>query len=99
MHLLDKQASWDPFPSSRRHDDTADRRAAHRAVALSAVGLAVTGLIELAVAVLTGSVGLLGDALHNLSDVSTSAVVFAGFQGSLISTRQPFGSAGGAPIP
>jgi cation diffusion facilitator family transporter len=29
---------------------------------------------------LTGSVGLLGDALHNLSDVSTSAVVFAGFR-------------------
>ena len=79
MHLLDQQASWDPFPSSRRHDDTADRRAAHRAVALSAVGLAVTGLIELSIAVLSGSVGLLGDALHNLSDVSTSAVVFAGF--------------------
>jgi hypothetical protein len=35
-------------------------------------GLALTGVIELALAVLTGSVGLLGDALHNLSDVSTS---------------------------
>ena len=29
---------------------------------------------------LTGSVGLLGDAIHNLSDVSTSAVVFLGFR-------------------
>jgi cation diffusion facilitator family transporter len=28
----------------------------------------------------TGSVGLLGDAIHNLSDVSTSAVVFLGFR-------------------
>ncbi len=44
------------------------------------MGLAITGLVELAVALLSGSVGLLGDALHNLSDVSTSAVVFVGFR-------------------
>jgi cation diffusion facilitator family transporter len=43
-------------------------------------------LIELAVALVTGSVGLLGDALHNLSDVSTSAVVYLGFR---ISRRTP----------
>jgi cation diffusion facilitator family transporter len=36
--------------------------------------------VELVLAVLTGSVGLLGDAIHNLSDVSTSAVVFLGFR-------------------
>jgi len=42
--------------------------------------LAATGLVELLLAVLTGSVGLLGDAIHNLSDVSTSAVVFLGFR-------------------
>jgi divalent metal cation (Fe/Co/Zn/Cd) transporter len=46
---------------------------------VSAIGLGVTGLIEIAIAVLSGSVGLLGDALHNLSDVSTSLVVFVGF--------------------
>lgn len=34
----------------------------------------------------TGSVGLLGDAIHNLSDVSTSAVVFWGFR---LSRRPP----------
>jgi divalent metal cation (Fe/Co/Zn/Cd) transporter len=45
-----------------------------------AVGLAVTGLAGLLLAVLTGSVGLLGDAIRNLSDVSTSAVVFLGFR-------------------
>jgi cation diffusion facilitator family transporter len=39
----------------------------------------LTGLAELGVAIVTGSVGLLGDALHNLSDVSTSGVVFFGF--------------------
>ncbi len=48
-------------------------------MAVSAVGLAATGGIEFAIALLTGSVGLLSDALHNLSDVSTSAVVFFGF--------------------
>ncbi len=59
--------------------DDGHRRQANRAVAVSAVGLAATGGVEFAIALLTGSVGLLSDALHNLSDVSTSAVVFFGF--------------------
>jgi cation diffusion facilitator family transporter len=80
MHLTGQTATWDPFPATRRFDDTIDRHDAHQAIGVSAVGLAVTGLIELGIALLTGSVGLLGDALHNLSDVSTSAVVFIGFR-------------------
>jgi len=80
MHLLQDAQSWDPFPPTGHIDDTADRHDANRAVAVSAVGLAITGLIELAVALVSGSVGLLGDALHNLSDVSTSLVVFIGFR-------------------
>jgi len=71
---------------SARHDEAAHRQAANRAVAVSAAGLAITGGVELALALFTGSVGLLGDALHNLSDVSTSAVVFLGFR---ISRRRP----------
>jgi divalent metal cation (Fe/Co/Zn/Cd) transporter len=55
------------------------RRAANRAIGISALGLLVTGAIELVLVSLTHSVGLLGDAIHNLSDVSTSVVVFAGF--------------------
>jgi len=74
------------FLLPRVRDDAEDRRAANRAVAVSAAGLAATGLIELLLAVLTGSVGLLGDAIHNLSDVSTSAVVFLGFR---LSRRPP----------
>jgi hypothetical protein len=74
------------FPLASVRDDARERREANRAVAVSAAGLAATGLIELALAVLTGSVGLLGDAIHNLSDVSTSAVVFLGFR---LSRRPP----------
>jgi cation diffusion facilitator family transporter len=74
------------FPLPKIRDDAKDRREANRAVAVSAAGLAATGLIELLLAVLTGSVGLLGDAIHNLSDVSTSAVVFLGFR---LSRRPP----------
>jgi cation diffusion facilitator family transporter len=80
MHLLGGSQTRDPFPPNRHFDDTSDRRDANRAVAVSAVGLAFTGLIELTVALLSGSVGLLSDALHNLSDVSTSLVVFVGFR-------------------
>jgi cation diffusion facilitator family transporter len=76
-----------------RFDDAGERQQANRAVGVSAVGLAVTGLVELGIAVLTGAVGLLGDALHNLSDVSTSLVVFLGFRISrrTSSTRYPYG--------
>ena len=70
-------AATSPLP--RLRDDVKDRREANRAVAVSAIGLAATGVIELLLAIVTGSVGLLGDAIHNLSDVSTSAVVFLGF--------------------
>jgi len=67
-----------PLPSTR--DDVQERRDANRAIAVSAIGLAATGIVELLLAIVTGSVGLLGDAIHNLSDVSTSAVVFLGFR-------------------
>jgi cation diffusion facilitator family transporter len=94
VHLTEGQR--DPaaaFPLSNVRDDAADRRQANRAVAVSAAGLAVTGVVELLIAVVTGSVGLLGDALHNLSDVSTSAVVFLGFRVSrrVPTERYPYG--------
>lgn len=86
-HMLEHVAG-DGRPASLppRHDEAGHRRQANQAVAVSAVGLALTGGVELILAVLTGSVALLGDALHNLSDVSTSAVVFLGFR---ISRRAP----------
>ena len=74
------------FPLPEPADDADERRQANKALAVGAAGLALTGLIELAVAVLSGSVALLGDALHNLSDVSTSLVVFLGFR---VSRKRP----------
>jgi hypothetical protein len=64
MHKISGQR--DPavaFPLPMRCDGAAERRQANRAVAVSAAGLGDTGLIELLIAVLTGSVGLLGDAI------------------------------------
>jgi cation diffusion facilitator family transporter len=75
-----EQAGW------QQRDDHADRHAANRAIAISALGLTVTGLVEITLAVVTGSVALLADALHNLSDVSSSAIVFIGFR---VSKRPP----------
>jgi len=49
-------------------DDSAERRRANRAVLLSAVGLALTGLIELVIAAASGSAALLGDALDARRD-------------------------------
>ena len=74
-------------------DDAGERRQADRAIGVSALGLTLTGVVELLIAVLTGSVGLLGDALHNLSDVSTSLLVFLGFRVSkrLPTDRYPYG--------
>jgi len=88
---LREPAAAFPLPNAR--DDAGDQRAANRAVAVSAIGLGATGLAELLLAVLTGSVGLLGDAIHNLSDVSTSAVVFLGFRLSRrpATERYPYG--------
>ena len=76
-----------------RREDGEHRRAANRAIGISAVTLLVTGGIEFLLASLSHSVGLLGDAIHNLSDVSTSLVVFAGFFISRrpASERYPYG--------
>lgn len=70
----------------KTHDEVRDRARAHRAILVSALGLALTGSVELFLALYTGSVALLGDSLHNLADVSTSLVLFIGFR---ISKRPP----------
>jgi cation diffusion facilitator family transporter len=93
VHLVGSQQSWDPFPPTRYANDKVDRVDANRAIGVSALGLALTGFAELAIALISGSVGLLGDALHNLSDVSTSLVVFIGLRVSKrpASASHPYG--------
>ena len=80
MHGLKQSEQWDPFPDARFEGDAAHRHEANGALWLSALGLTLTGGIELAIALVSGSVGLLGDGIHNLSDVSTSLVGFLGFR-------------------
>lgn len=80
MHLVGEPQTWDPFPPTKYENDAIDRSDANRAIGISAIGLALTGFLELGIGLLSGSVGLLGDALHNLSDVSTSLVVFIGLR-------------------
>src|ERR1700704_1958948 len=81
------------FPARDEHDEAEHRTSANRALAFSAVVLAAAGGSGLPAAPGTPSVGLLGDALHNLSDVSTSALVFFGFRVSRrpATGRYPYG--------
>ena len=80
MHQPGQERDWNPFPPTEATEDPGHRSAANRAIGISAIGLAITGAIELTVAALSGSVGLLGDALHNLADVSTSLALVVGFR-------------------
>ncbi len=66
MHKLYSSQTWNPFPPTVAIEDSEHRSAANRAIGFSAIGLFITGAVELTVAVLSGSVGLLGAALHNL---------------------------------
>ncbi len=70
-------------PSDR---DESNRRRAVRAIVVSSIGLLVTSAFELFITVLSGSVALLSDALHNLGDVFTTVGVYFGFRAS---RRQP----------
>ena len=93
MHELSTSQRFDPFPPNTFEGDAEHRRGANRALVLSALGLTLTGGIEFAIALLSGSVGLLGDAIHNLADVSTSLVAYIGFRVSRrgASTSHPYG--------
>ncbi len=61
---------------------TAAAGSGHRQPSVRAPGIHICRVPGLT----AGSVGLLGDGIHNLSDVSTSAVVFLGFR---LSRRPP----------
>ena len=93
MHELGATQLFDPFPPNAFEGDAEHRHAANHALVLSALGLTLTGGIEFVIALVSGSVGLLGDAIHNLADVSTSLVAFVGFRVSRrgASASHPYG--------
>ncbi len=51
-----------------------------RAVKVSFVALMVTALVQTAIVVLTGSVGLLADTIHNFADALTAVPLFLAFR-------------------
>jgi cation efflux family protein len=77
-------------PSGR---DESNRRRAIRAILFSSLGLLATSAFELFITILSGSVALLSDALHNLGDVFTTVGVYFGFRASkkLPTCRYPYG--------
>ena len=50
-----------------------------RALKLSLVGLLITALLQLAVVLISGSVGLLADTIHNFADAGTSIPLWIAF--------------------
>jgi Co/Zn/Cd efflux system component len=50
-----------------------------RAVKISLLGLGLTALLQLAVVVASGSVGLLADTIHNFADASTAIPLWLAF--------------------
>lgn len=68
----------DALPTVRSDDE--HRRLAMRAIAVSSAGLLLTSAFELAISLLSGSVALLSDAIHNLGDVFTTVAVYFGFR-------------------
>jgi cation diffusion facilitator family transporter len=62
--------------------DLYGNRAGLRAVQISTGGMLVVSLIQLLIAILGGSAGLLADALHNLGDVLTTVALWIAFVAS-----------------
>ncbi len=60
-----------------------------RAVKVSLVGLGITAVLQLAVVVMTGSVALLADTIHNFSDALTAVPLWIAFAlGTRAATRR-----------
>lgn len=61
-------------------DDALEANAAgRRALLISLIGLGVTALLEAVAVVLSGSVALLGDTLHNVADALTALLLLVAF--------------------
>ena len=79
-HVLSDAVGGHSHDTVEQIDDALEADAAgRRALLLSLVGLGVTALIQAAVVMLSGSVALLGDTLHNLADALTAVPLLVAF--------------------
>jgi len=73
-------------PAQRSDAALAASRQGMRALSLSLAGLGLTALAELVVVIISGSVGLLGDTLHNFADALTALPLGVAF---ILGRRSP----------
>jgi cation diffusion facilitator family transporter len=79
-HFLSGAVGGHSHDSADQVDDALEADAAgRRALVLSLVGLAITAVVQLVVVILSGSVALLGDTLHNFADALTAIPLLVAF--------------------
>ncbi|HEV7205337.1 MAG TPA: cation diffusion facilitator family transporter [Jatrophihabitans sp.] len=79
-HALSELVGGHSHDTADQIDDALEADAAgRRALVISLVGLAVTAAIQAVVVVLSGSVALLGDTLHNFADALTAVPLLVAF--------------------
>ena len=78
-HTASEMVGGHSHDAADQVDDVLEADAAgRRALLISLVGLAVTAAIQGAVVVVSGSVALLGDTLHNVADALTAVPLLIG---------------------
>jgi cation diffusion facilitator family transporter len=79
-HALSDAVGGHSHDAAEQVDDALETHAAgRRALLISLGGLAATAVIQLAVVIVSGSVALLGDTLHNFADALTAVPLLAAF--------------------
>jgi len=79
-HRLTELARGHSHDAADQIDDALEANAAgRRALLISLIGLGVTAVVQAVVVVLSGSVALLGDTLHNVADALTAVPLLVAF--------------------
>ncbi len=79
-HWLSELVGGHSHDAADQIDDALEAdRAGRRALIISLIGLGVTALIQAVVVVLSGSIALLGDTLHNVADALTAVPLLIAF--------------------
>jgi cation diffusion facilitator family transporter len=79
-HMLSEAVGGHSHDAADQVDEALEAdRSGRQALVISLVGLALTAVIQLIVVLLSGSVALLGDALHNFADALTAVPLLVAF--------------------